>query len=376
MMHASRTLALICGCAAAPALAGPLTPPPGAISPTYKTMHYVEPRQEITFEETPGDSSSVHLLNQPGSYYLTSNLYVPGGKIGLKVDASNVTIDLNGFSIIDLGGAAGPATAGVQSMPGHTHVVVRNGSVSGGHRGVFIVSADSSRVEGVHCSGQAAEAFFIGASSLVIDCTASGAAVGFFVGDGSRAERCIASGNSDDGFYVSHSASADGCTARNNADQQFTSGQGSSFRSCNAYGGAGGFLLGQRSSARDCDAESASQAGFTASDRATIDRCTSTQSPVGYWLGAHVRLTNSSATATGEAGVGIQVVGDEVIVRGNTVLDAAAGVFLVGTTDQCTVVGNYFSSTVQAVLNSGSQNNIGEISFDASTANPHANFID
>jgi hypothetical protein len=55
-------------------IAGPLTPPAGPVTSTYKPLSDVEPRIAINAVNTPGDSSSVFLITQPGSYYLTGNV--------------------------------------------------------------------------------------------------------------------------------------------------------------------------------------------------------------------------------------------------------------------------------------------------------------
>lgn len=54
---------------------------------------------------TPGDTAGFPVtISQPGSYKLTSNLFVPEGSMGVHITAANVTLDLNGFSIV------GPST--------------------------------------------------------------------------------------------------------------------------------------------------------------------------------------------------------------------------------------------------------------------------
>ncbi len=90
---------------------GSLTPP-GAPAPTMKTLEQVEARTPV---------SGAMTLSQSGSYYLTGN--VTNG--GITVSASDVTLDLNGFSIIGNSSGNGIAVNGVQN------VVVRNGSVRG-----------------------------------------------------------------------------------------------------------------------------------------------------------------------------------------------------------------------------------------------------
>src|SRR5262245_28304173 len=77
------------------AAAGDLNPPPGPVGATMKTLREVEPRTAINATNTPGDAGSLFVITQPGSYYLTGNVTV-NGMAGIKISASNVTIDLNG----------------------------------------------------------------------------------------------------------------------------------------------------------------------------------------------------------------------------------------------------------------------------------------
>src|SRR5437868_7397499 len=85
--------------AAGTALAGPLNPPAGPVTSSYKTLTEVEPRTAINAANTPGDSFSVFKITQPGSYYLTSGFAGVTGKTGILIASGGVTLDLNGFTI-------------------------------------------------------------------------------------------------------------------------------------------------------------------------------------------------------------------------------------------------------------------------------------
>jgi hypothetical protein len=53
---------------------------------------------------TPGDAAGFPItISQPGSYKLTTNLFVPANTDGVVITAANVTLDLNGFSIVGPG---------------------------------------------------------------------------------------------------------------------------------------------------------------------------------------------------------------------------------------------------------------------------------
>jgi hypothetical protein len=71
-------------------------------------------------------------INTSGSYVLGSNLTVPSGKDGIDINVSDVTINLNGFSIIGSGGSCtitGVSPAGINSGT-NPLIHIYNGEVS------------------------------------------------------------------------------------------------------------------------------------------------------------------------------------------------------------------------------------------------------
>src|SRR5262245_27803441 len=96
--------------------AGTLTPPPGPIAPTFKTLGEIEPRIAINAANTPGTALALFQIAQPGSYFLTGNVIGVPGKAGIEISASNVTLDLNGFTLHGAGGSPqGSRTYGAQT---------------------------------------------------------------------------------------------------------------------------------------------------------------------------------------------------------------------------------------------------------------------
>lgn len=83
------------------------------------------------------------VIDQPGSYYLTGNVTtVPGTVAAINVQASSVTIDLRGFTLITAGGVgSGAGNAAIIAGVSQSNVTVRNGS--GGR--AFMRRAGSAR---------------------------------------------------------------------------------------------------------------------------------------------------------------------------------------------------------------------------------------
>lgn len=84
-------------------------------------------------------------ITQPGSYKLSGNLIVSAGFDGIDVSASNVTIDLNGFSITSLQSGTTSTGNGIRERGQLSNVRIHNGSLAGFNNGVFFIS--STRVD-------------------------------------------------------------------------------------------------------------------------------------------------------------------------------------------------------------------------------------
>jgi hypothetical protein len=72
------------------AIAGPLNPPSGAVSSTYKTLSEVEPRIAINATNTPGDADSVYKITQRrGATTLRAVSRALSGKHGIEVEIAS-----------------------------------------------------------------------------------------------------------------------------------------------------------------------------------------------------------------------------------------------------------------------------------------------
>ena len=95
-------------------------------------------------------------LCAPGSYKLVGNITAPAGSDAIDVEADNVSIDLNGFSLngpVTCTVTAGPSCSGGSSGTGvysaSDNTTLKNGSVTGFVNGITLVG-HGSLVEEVH----------------------------------------------------------------------------------------------------------------------------------------------------------------------------------------------------------------------------------
>lgn len=184
---------------------GPLAPP-AAPGPMMKTLEQLEPRIPIT--------NTSYVINQPGSYYLTTNLTATGH--GITIRTNGVVLDLMGFAITGDGGTTdcGIYIAGTNTAP-ICGAVVRNGTLRNFGYGFRANSTHGGRFERLAISGNAVAGVWFycanGSSrgNVFSDCAIGGNAAdgmrfaanrGEFVGN--SVVDCAIAGNGGAGIYL------------------------------------------------------------------------------------------------------------------------------------------------------------------------------
>jgi hypothetical protein len=192
----------ILGVLASNAFGGPLDPP-GPPGPTMKTLQEVEPRTPI--------SSVPYTISQPGSYYLTRNLTAPEDTVGIVIDADDVTLDLNGFTL--WGDAVGHDGITVPNPSFFViNTTIRNGSVRGFRNGISVEASKSGTYEDLVLINNVGSGIRAGPGSLVQRVHAhSNGEHGILVNEGipnrttgSIVRDCVASYNRLDGIQFNN----------------------------------------------------------------------------------------------------------------------------------------------------------------------------
>ena len=141
-----------------------------------KTLDQVEARIIVNATNCPGNASNSFIISQPGSYYLTGNITGESGKFGINITLPGVTLDLNGFDVIGVSGAAN----GIFST--QPSVTVRNGTVRDWPGVGVILTGANGAVEKVKASGNGQG---IAAANAIVDhCSVTGNGYGIEVNQG------------------------------------------------------------------------------------------------------------------------------------------------------------------------------------------------
>ena len=279
-----RTAIALLALVATPALAqlGSLTPPPGAVTETMKPLDVVEARTPVGPDTTPGTTVFTYLIAEPGSYYLTEDLVGDLAMGGIRIEAPDVTLDLNGFSIR----TEFASIDGINATLEATNLTVKNGTVSGwGADGVTSSAADTTLEDlrltnnaegGARAFGRDATVrrciargnggdepvsgggFLLEGGGLIVSSRSAQDAVGFAdQGDASRVVSCTVEGSLSDAFVLADDADA-------------------TFENCvSTRAGQAGFAVraseseGNHSVFRDCTAQESVGNGFEVFARAT-----------------------------------------------------------------------------------------------------------
>jgi parallel beta-helix repeat protein len=278
---------------------GSLTPP-GAPAPIMKTLDQVQPRTPL---------SSQSLINNPGSYYLTTNVLCNGGGYGFIIQTDNVSIDFNGFSLIGITNS----NAGILVNGPHTNLTVCNGTVRNwGGVGIDASQCSGNRFENLTILNNNGDGLDCGDSSLINHCTASlNTGTGFSAGPNSTFISCIATANTNggvgDGFVGAAQCQFIGCKASFNSGVGFFPTSNGGLKDCiAAQNGQQGIYAGVFSgfTIKDCTAAGNALDGISVGTGVTVSGCTSTgNGHLGIGAGTGCMITGCTTVSNASAGI-------------------------------------------------------------------------
>ena len=233
---------------------GSLTPP-GAPAPTMKTLDQIEARTPI--------SSLPYTISNSGSYFLTTSLTSVSGD-GIDITTNNVTLDLNGFTLLGAGSGAG-----INVLNPARNLSIRNGVLdSWGNGGVNATNGFNCQLERLRES----------------NC----GNIGLAAGNNCSVLFCTATGNISNGIAVGNNCVVRDCTANDNTGLQafgIQVGSGCVVKDCTTTSNFGGGILVQGNDCLIADNNCSENGGITGA-----------YVPIGISiLGARNRIDNNNA---------------------------------------------------------------------------------
>ncbi|MFG0256780.1 MAG: hypothetical protein ACF8GE_02645 [Phycisphaerales bacterium JB043] len=334
-----------------PSVGGPLTPP-GAPESSYKTLVEVEPRIAITQENTPGDANSVFHISAPGSYYLTGNVLGEVGKNGVEINASNVTLDLNGFEIVGVAGALD----GIKSLGGR-NLHVFNGSIRDWvGEGLDGGNGADGRYYNLYLYNNGNSGMEVGANSIVENCTArDNAWHGIETGGLSRVEGCVLDGNGANGISMGNRGVVKDCLATGN-NHGISVGNNTTITECSVFSNSRGIHGIQGVVVESCVAESNTTDGIQIGSGTVVNCVTESNG----WSG--IEVNNSSIVRSNSCranDIGISVTGSESRIEGNQSTGNTDGYDVSGSSNL--IIGNYATGNTGLNFDISINNRYGEI---------------
>lgn len=179
-----------------------INPPPGPIDVSGR------------FGTRCGINALPFTIDQCGSYFLTGCLTGTPGMDGITIQADDVTLDLNGFTLIGVPGSGNAVTV----QPGQKNTKVENGTVQGWD-GSGLILGDLPKVNLCSIDGVGQNGVVVGADALITNCNLSSSGIDGIVanGPGCLIQNVVVGGSSGDGIVAGPGSTVRDCIAHNNA---------------------------------------------------------------------------------------------------------------------------------------------------------------
>jgi hypothetical protein len=253
-------------------------------------------------------SSLPFTITQPGSYILTKNL---SGVNGIVIQASNVSIDLNFFTL----SGSSSTTSGISSSAGNNDINIYNGNITNWFgSGINADLASQVKLFNIVSTLNGDDGMSVGNSSLIINCISRDNGLdGISTKLNAVIQSCVTSGNGGNGVSVTTNATIMNSSSASNTLNGYNSTSNAVFESCTAnLNNSNGFKTVSGSTYSSCSSSNNSQAGFDIGDYSSVQNCHADRnSNYGiYALGSNV-IKNNELTRN-KTGVHLDGTGNDV----------------------------------------------------------------
>jgi parallel beta-helix repeat protein len=282
--------------------------------------------------QTPSTTFPI-VINQPGSYVLTSNLVVTDPNVNaIEITDSHITLDLNGHMIRgpNLEGGTGN---GIYSLNSY-NISIKNGSIWG-FRGFEVggvsLLATSAQYEAGHCV-EGIQAFLNGNgiriyAGLITNCTANNNEYIGIDAQSSTITNCTANENRTHGIWANYCTITD-CTAVNNENLGIHT-VSSNVTSCMASNNNGVGFNVVYSTITNCTAIDNDLVGIGANS-STVTNCTASNNGtdgVGVLYSSRIEGNTLNQNGKSGTGYGLNIEGDNNYAVKNAASNNSSGNF-------------------------------------------------
>jgi hypothetical protein len=341
---------LVVAALAGVARGGPLDPP----GPPASTQPQVEPRTPI--------SSLPYTITQSGSYFLTQNLSSSGAGPAITVQASNVTVDLDGFTLNGTQNGWG-----IFEANGFDHLVVRNGTLAGWLYAIHSSGLSNSRFEELEIRG----------ANIAINAA----------GNDNVVDNVTVEGNTGNGFWLADRATVSNCrldhaSAPSNQDYGIIAGHQSMLTHCATDGFGYGLNVGDNTQVTDCDVRRGGQRGVKLGTASSVERCLIADYATGIEAHQSDRIVNNLIRSNILFATGILVQAQFLRIEGNQIIGenlniSGTAIYFDSGASGSTVIGNRIHLTSEGVPISqgGNINDVAPLQSAAGATSPTANIV-
>lgn len=337
---------------ASSANAGPLTPPPGPI----KSTPGPEPRIAVNAQNTPGDATHLFRISQPGSYYLEANILGQPGLNAIAIEANNVALDLNGFSIVGVPGSR----SAIRIIQSSSHLTIRNGSIRfWPEHGIEVVNPETS-------VNALIESLIVAEIGLI----------GVMAQDRATIRNCIMERCGSDGIRARSDANVSECVLFGNIGRGIQAGDCAIVRRCSVRENTGaGIVVGVSSIISECTVCScgsvalAAQAGCRVTDNVLQDNQGGITADSFNLITGNI--VSRQFASTGSFGIRVTATGNRV--ESNSVLIHTPGIQLQAR-DNFLFRNSVASSQAYVIVPFNAAGPIITPGVLATNSNPHANY--
>lgn len=310
-------------------------------------------------------------ISSPGSYIVTGNL---SGTGGINITSSNVSIDLNFYSLT---GSVGNTTAGIKANGSLKSINVFNGTIQNwSESGIDASSANACQFANIHVIDNGEDGLSAGTSAIISNITSNGNDFnGLTSGAGSNITLCSAKENGGTGIDASASSTISQCNSSSNNLIGIKIGNGSVISGSTSNGNLShGISTGTSVKINNCTSYSNMLSGFFLGSANFVDgNVARLNSRHGYETTNDVTLKNNLADDNAQNGFHSTFSGG--VLESNVSTDNAIGYNITSTS--WLITKNSASTNVTSQFSIAGGNTVGPIVTSANIGtnnNPNANF--